>query len=146
MALISSEDWHQQLDTFPARDDAEPHQFDALYRLLTIIPERELTKRLLPIEDAEGRRFCMRKLEMHWKEKFSEFTGRPQEEYKPLVQIVIATIMTMDLAALRIVVFNSATMDDFPLRLFVMPCLVKTSKHLPIYEYKLHHIANFLMQ
>ncbi|KAK3360467.1 hypothetical protein B0T25DRAFT_578394 [Lasiosphaeria hispida] len=63
---------------------------------------------------------------MRWKKEFSKFTGRPQEEYKPLVQIIIATIMTMDLAQLRLRVSLDEMMDDFLLRLFIMPCFIKT--------------------
>ncbi|KAK5656460.1 hypothetical protein OQA88_4843 [Cercophora sp. LCS_1] len=125
MASISSEDWHQLLTTFLARDDVAPHQLDALHRLLTIVPERESTKRLLPIEDAEERRFCMRKLEMHWRAHFSEDTGLPQEESKPLSQIVIATIMTMDLATLRRITYDRDARDDALRRLSVMPCFIK---------------------
>jgi hypothetical protein len=132
MAGISSEKWHERLSAFLARTDTRPHQLDALDRLLTIVPERESPHLLLAFEDAEVRRFFMLKLEMYWKQKFSEFTGLPKEEYKPLPQIIIATIMTMDLATLRRRAHDT-TLDDCLRALFVMPCFVKTSKYLLTY-------------
>jgi len=95
---------------------------------LTIVPERGSIIRLLPIEDAEERRFCMRKLEMHWRAHFSEDTGLPQEESKPLSQIII--IMTTDLATLCHIIYDWYACNDARRRLSVVPCFIKISECL----------------
>src|SRR5687768_12658213 len=93
-------DWNGLLANFLASNDTTPHQVDALKRLLTKEPEREPTKLLLPIEGAEVRYDCMRRVMKRWKSQFSFLTGQPKELYKPLSQIIIATMMTMDLTML----------------------------------------------
>jgi len=122
-------DWNGLLANFLVRKDTTPHQIDALQRLLARVPDHESTKHLLPIEEAEERLGCMRRVQNRWKAQFSVLTGHPKELYKPLPQIIIATMMTMDLTMLVDYTKHGHMIDDALKHLFVMPCFVKIRKY-----------------
>ncbi|KAK5654494.1 hypothetical protein OQA88_7122 [Cercophora sp. LCS_1] len=87
--------------------------------------EHEPTKYLLPIDEAEKKRYYMRIIDVHWKKNFSKFSGLPDTEFKPLPQAIIATIMAMDLDTLRSMAHNGRTLDEGLMALCVMPCFIK---------------------
>lgn len=82
-----------------------------------------------PIEEAEERFACMRRVQNRWKTQFSFLTGHPKELYKPLPQIIIATMMTMDLTMLVDATKHGHLIDNTLKSLFVMPCFFKIRKY-----------------
>ncbi|KAK3366619.1 hypothetical protein B0T24DRAFT_708842 [Lasiosphaeria ovina] len=79
-------DWDGMLAEFPRRDSTTPIRRDALRRILEMDLEREPTGHLLP---------------RYWEDLFPTLTGEPHDQYKPLRQAVIATVMIMDINTVR---------------------------------------------
>jgi hypothetical protein len=78
---------------------------------LTPVPEREPTKHLLAINDAERRYAAIRAVQLQCRSYFKNLTGRPMKKFKPLNQIQIATLTTMDLKTLEGMVRLNLTQD-----------------------------------
>jgi len=125
------------LDKFLTRDSTSPAQRDAIRRMLEMVPEREPTSQLLPIDEAKEKLKCIKVLEFHWRKKFSTLSGQPDDEFQPLHQIIIATAMMMDINTFRDMMprnlTSTARTDQFAIEgalkdLMMMPCFIKKRK------------------
>ncbi|KAK0704632.1 hypothetical protein B0H67DRAFT_686968 [Lasiosphaeris hirsuta] len=67
----------------------------------------------------------MRRVQNCWKAQFSFLTDHPKELYRPLPQIIIATMVTKDLTMLVTYTKRGHMIDDALKHLFVIPCFVK---------------------
>jgi len=128
-------DWNGMLAEFLARDSTTPIRRDALRRILEIDPEQEPTKHLLPVDEAEIKLKLLRTLKRYWEDHFPSLTGESRDRYKPLHQVVIATVMMMDINTAREMASPSLTslqrqyiISGFLKDLKVMPCFIKKGK------------------
>jgi len=125
------DDLHKKLANFLDKNPT-PQQLDYLWRLITIVPEHEPAKPLVTIEEGEERYALMREVAVFWKNHFLIVTKYPKKRYQLLSQIVIATMMTMDLTALRCI-RNDVFGDQVLKILLDMPCFIKAGKYFQLY-------------
>ena len=128
-------DWNGMLAEFLARDSTTPIRRDALRRILEIDPEREPTKHLLPVDEAGIKLELLRTLERYWEDHFPSLSGEPRDRYKPLHQVVVATVMMMDINGAREMeklslspLYREPIISVFLKELNVMPCFIKKGK------------------
>ncbi|KAK3323824.1 hypothetical protein B0T19DRAFT_463706 [Cercophora scortea] len=94
--------------------------------------KREPTGQFLPLDEVDKKLEYLERLERYWKDYFPSLTGEPRDRYKPFHQIVIATVMMMDINTLRELASVSLPriqrqyiIRRFLQDLMVMPCFVK---------------------
>ena len=132
-------DLHRTINSFLTSGSTSPAQRDAVRRMLEMVPEREPTSRLLPIDEAAEKLETIKVLEGYWEKHFSGLTGWPKNEFRSFHQVVVATAMMMDIDNFRnlmprsLYLKSNARTDQFAKEgairtLMVMPCFIKKRK------------------
>lgn len=107
----------------------------ALEQFLEAMPEREDASPLLPMDELEERLELIEYLEKYWRENFCRMTKKPEDQWEPLNDHQVASLMTMSLAKLRLALELNEMSQVILSAVCRVPALIKIREYYKLAMY-----------